>query len=41
MQRKNVKYTQGDDFELIENLPTIETKQLLLFDEPGEKKFKF
>ena len=36
MQRKNLKFTQGDDFELIENLPNYETKYLLIFDDSGE-----
>ena len=34
MQRKNVKFIQGVDFELIENLPPNNgTKYLLIFDD--------
>ena len=33
MQRKNVKFIQGVDFELIENLPNNGTKYLLIFDD--------
>ena len=32
MQRKNLKFIQGVDFELIENLPNNGTKYLLIFD---------
>ena len=33
MQRKNLKFIQGVDFELIENLPINGTKYLLVFDD--------
>ena len=37
MQRKNLKFFQGVDFELIENLPNIGTKYLLKFDDSCEE----
>ena len=37
MQRKSLKFIQGVDFELIENLPNIGTKYLLIFDESCEE----
>ena len=37
MQRKNLKFIQGVDFELIENLPNNGTKYFLLFDDSCEK----
>ena len=37
MQRKNLKFIQGVDFELIENLPNNGTKYLLIFDDCCEK----
>ena len=40
MQRKNLKFFQGVDFELIENLPNNRTKHLLIFDDSCEVKFK-
>ena len=33
MQRKNIKFIQGVEFELIENLPNNGTKNLLLSDD--------
>ena len=33
MQRKNLKFIQGVDFQLIENLSNIRTKYLLKFDD--------
>ena len=36
MQRKNLKFIQGVDFELIENLPNIGTNYLLTFDDSRE-----
>ena len=37
MQRKNLKFIQGVDFDLIENLPNNGTKYLLIFDDSCEK----
>ena len=37
MQRKNLKFIQGVDFELIENLPKNGTKYLLKFDDSCEE----
>ena len=37
MQRKNFKFIQGVDFELIENLPNNGTKYLLIFDDSCEE----
>ena len=37
MQRKNVKFIQGVDFELIENLPNNGTKYLLIIDDSCEE----
>ena len=37
MQRKNLKFIQGVDFDLIENLPNNGTKYLLTFDDSCEK----
>ena len=37
MQRKNLKFIQGVDFELIENLPNNETKYVLNFDDSCEE----
>ena len=37
MQRKNLKFIQGVDFELIENLPNKGTKYLLIFDDSCEE----
>ena len=37
MQRKNLKFIQGVDFELIEKLPNNETKYLLIFDDSCEE----
>ena len=37
MQRKNLKFIKGVDFELIENLPNNGTKYLLKFDDSCEK----
>ena len=37
MQRKNLKFIQGVDFELIENLPNNGTKYLLIFDDSCEE----
>ena len=44
MQRKNLKFIQGVDFDLIENLPNNGTKYLLIFDDsceeiPNSKQF--
>ena len=36
MQRKNLKFKQGVDFELIKNLLNNETKYLLIFDDSCE-----
>ena len=36
MQRKNLKFIQGVDFELIENFPNNGTKYLLTFDDSYE-----
>ena len=33
MQRKNLEFIQGVDFDLIENLPKNETKYLLIFND--------
>ena len=33
MQRKNLKFIQGVDFDLIGNLPNNGTKYLLIFDD--------
>ena len=33
MQRKNLKFIQGVDFDLIENLPKNETEYLLIFND--------
>ena len=35
--KKNIKFVQGRDFDLIENLPNNETKYLLLLDDSCEK----
>ena len=40
MQRKNLKFIQGVNFELIENLPNNGTKFLLKFDDSCQKNFK-
>ena len=37
MQRKNLKFIQGVDFELIENLPNNGKKNLLIFDDSCEE----
>ena len=37
MQRTNLKFIQGVDFELIENLPKKRKKYLLMFNESCEK----
>ena len=37
MQRKNLKFIQGVDFDLIEILPNNATKYLLIFDDSCEK----
>ena len=37
MQRKNIKFSQGVDFELIENLPNNGTNYLLKFDDSCEE----
>ena len=37
MQRKNLKFIQGVDFELIEILPKNGTKYLLIFDDSCEE----
>ena len=37
MQRKNLKFIQGVDFELIENLANDGTKHLLIFDDSCEE----
>ena len=37
MQRKNLKFTQGVDFDLIEKLPKNGTKYLLIFDDSCEE----
>ena len=37
MQRKNLRFIQGVDFELIENLPTNGTKHLLIVDDSREE----
>ena len=37
MQRKNLKFIQGVDFDLIENLPNNGTKYLLIFDDSCEE----
>ena len=37
MQRKNLKFIQGVDLELIENLPNKGTKYLLIFDDSCEE----
>ena len=37
MQRKNLKFIQGVDFELIENLPNNGIKYLLIFDDSCEE----
>ena len=37
MQRKNLKFIQGVDFDLIENLPNNGAKYLLIFDDSCEK----
>ena len=37
MQRKNLRFIQGVDFELIENLPKNGTKYLLIFEESCEE----
>ena len=37
MQRKNLNFIQGVDFELIENLSNNETKYLLKFDDSWEE----
>ena len=37
MQRKNLKFIQGVDFELIENLPNNGTKYLLNLDDSCEE----
>ena len=37
MQRKNLKFIQGVDFELIENLPNNGTEYLLIFDDSCEE----
>ena len=37
MQRKNLKFIQGVDFDLIENLPNNGTKHLLIFDDSCEE----
>ena len=37
MQRKNLKFVQGVDFELVENLPKNGTKYLLIFDDSCEE----
>ena len=37
MQRKNLKFIQGVDFELIENVPNNGTKYLLIFDDSCEE----
>ena len=36
IQRKNLKFIQGVDFDLLENLPSNGTKYLLLFDDSCE-----
>ena len=41
MQRKNLKFIQGVDFELIENLPNNGTKYLLIFDDSCEEISKY
>ena len=37
MERKNLKFIQGVDFDLIENLPNNAIKYLLIFDDSCEK----
>ena len=37
MQRKNLKFTQGVDFDLIEKLPKNGTNYLLIFDDSCEE----
>ena len=37
MQRKNLKFIQGVDYDLIGNLPNNGTKYLLIFDNSCEK----
>ena len=37
MQRKNLKFIQGVDFELIENLPNDRTIYLSIFDDSCEE----
>ena len=37
MQRKNLKFIQGVDFDLIETLPNNGTKYLLIFDDSCEE----
>ena len=37
MQRKNLKFIRGVDFDLIENLPNNGTKHLLIFDDSCEE----
>ena len=37
VQRKNLKFTQGVDFDLIEKLPKNGTKYLLIFDDSCEE----
>ena len=41
MRRKNLKFIQGIDFELIENLSNNGTKYLLKFDDSCEESLKF
>ena len=41
LQRKNLKFIQRVDFDLIENLPKNGTKYLLIFDDSCEKMKKF
>ena len=37
MQRKNLKFIQGNDFDLIEKLPNNGIKSLLIFDDSYEE----
>ena len=41
MQRKNLKFIQGKDFEFIKNLPINGTKQLLIFDDSCEESSNY
>ena len=41
VQRKNLKFTQGVDFDLIEKLPKNGTKYLLIFDDSCEEFSNF